>query len=219
MRYPVVAKVEQPASSSRWAAVLGILLPLKVLAAAPILLLTLLLTGAQMLEAEYGFWAGLCTGRYPSNTNHLVTDVLRMQTQLAAWIWSYTDAYPPFGLGATAHAVTVEAVERGGIGTQYALWPFRGGVGASGDAVNRWWAVLGILLPLRLLAAIPHYIVLVVLGIVALVLGWISFWCVLFTGRYPRGLWQFNSGLLRWGVRLWGFTLGLTDVYPPFSLA
>ena len=215
--YPVETCVQQPTTSSRWAAVLGILLPLKLLAVLPVGALAAALTIAQFLAAWYGFWAGLCTGRYPAGPRRLVTDVLRLQAQVAAWVMSYTDAYPAVGLD-PVQAVRVEAPERGP-GARYALWPFRGGAAAGEGAANRWWAVLGILLPLRMVAALPHYIVVTVLGMISLVLGWIGFWIILFTGRYPRGLWGFDSGILCWDVRLAAFTLGLTDGYPPFRLA
>ncbi len=75
-------------------------------------------------------------------------------------------------------------------------------------------------LPLvKWILAIPHYIVLLVLFIVALVaviLAWIA---ILFTGKYPRGLFEFVEGTLRWGLRAQGYMLLLvTDRYPPFSL-
>jgi len=215
---PVGVLMERAEASFRWGAVLGILLPAKVLAALPVVVLAAVLTVAQILVAWYGFWAALCVGRYPENARRLSVDVLRLQAQLAAWIYSYTDGYPPLGLGVATRGVAVEALDRGDPPVRVALWPFPGGIGP-GTGVNRWWAVLGVLLPLRVLAAIPHVIIVVALSVAALVLGWISFWIILFVGRYPRGLWRFNSGVLRWGLRLWGFTVGLTDRYPPFSLA
>jgi len=76
-------------------------------------------------------------------------------------------------------------------------------------------------LPLvKWLLAIPHYVVLAVLGIavtVTVVVGW---FIVLFTGRLPRGLFDFTVGVLRWSNRVTGYAYILvTDVYPPFRLA
>lgn len=76
-------------------------------------------------------------------------------------------------------------------------------------------------LPLvKWLLAIPHYVVLAVLGIavtVTVVVGW---FIVLFTGRLPRGLFDFTVGVLRWSNRVTGYACILvTDVYPPFRLA
>lgn len=80
------------------------------------------------------------------------------------------------------------------------------------DEYNRW-------LPLvKWLLALPHYLVLVVLGIGVLFVHVIAFFAVLFTGSYPRGLWNYVVGVIRWGWRVGAYVLLLTDEYPPFSL-
>src|SRR5712691_2864973 len=79
--------------------------------------------------------------------------------------------------------------------------------------LNRW-------LPLvKWLLAIPHYIVLFFLGIGAVVAVIIAWFAIVFTGRYPRGLFDFVVGVIRWSNRVTGYALILvTDKYPPFSL-
>lgn len=68
--------------------------------------------------------------------------------------------------------------------------------------------------------AIPHYVVLFFLQIAAFVAVIIAWFAILFTGRYPRGLFGFVEGVIRWNNRVlaYAFTL-VTDVYPPFRLS
>jgi hypothetical protein len=75
-------------------------------------------------------------------------------------------------------------------------------------------------LPLvKWLLAIPHYIVLAFLWIAVFFVVIVAWFAILFTGRYPRGMFDFVEGVVRWGQRVvaYAFTL-VTDRYPPFSL-
>ena len=83
-----------------------------------------------------------------------------------------------------------------------------------GRALNRW-------LPLvKWFLAIPHYIVLAFLWIAVIVVVFIAWIAILFTGRYPRGMFDFVEGVIRWGARVVAYAFVLaTDRYPPFSLA
>jgi hypothetical protein len=80
--------------------------------------------------------------------------------------------------------------------------------------LNRW-------LPLvKWLLAIPHYIVLFFLDIAAFVVVVVAWFAILFTGRYPRGMFDFVLGVIRWHNRVLGYAFTLvTDEYPPFRLA
>ena len=79
--------------------------------------------------------------------------------------------------------------------------------------LNRW-------LPLvKWFLAIPHYVLLVFLGVAAIIYVICAWFAILFTGRYPRALFDFVVGVQRWGVRVIAYAFVLaTDRYPPFSL-
>ena len=69
------------------------------------------------------------------------------------------------------------------------------------------------------LLAIPHYIVLFFLGIGGIVVWIIAWFAILFTGRYPRPLFNYMVGVARWGLRVQAYAfLLVTDRYPPFRL-
>jgi hypothetical protein len=80
--------------------------------------------------------------------------------------------------------------------------------------LNRW-------LPLvKWLLAIPHYIVLFFLYLATIILVIGAWFAILFTGRYPRGIFNFVEGVIRWHNRVVGYAFILvTDRYPPFSMS
>jgi hypothetical protein len=76
------------------------------------------------------------------------------------------------------------------------------------------------LLPfVKWLLAIPHFVVLYLLGIIAYIALVFAFFAVLFTGRYPRAVFDYLVGFERWRLRVTAYLLLQTDRYPPFSLA
>ena len=80
--------------------------------------------------------------------------------------------------------------------------------------LNRW-------LPLvKWFLAIPHFVVLFFLDVAAVVAVIVTWFAILFTGRYPKGIFDFVEGVIRWNNRVLGYAITLvTDRYPPFSLA
>jgi len=80
--------------------------------------------------------------------------------------------------------------------------------------LNRW-------LPLvKWLLAIPHFIVLGFLWLATIVVVIVAWFAILFTGRYPKGMFGFVEGVMRWGQRVIAYAFLLTtDKYPPFSLS
>ncbi len=80
------------------------------------------------------------------------------------------------------------------------------------EELSRW------LIFVKWLLAIPHIIILYALGIAASVVTFIAWFAILFTGRYPQGLYGFAVGYMRWSLRVQAYVLLMRDEYPPFSL-
>ena len=131
--------------------------------------------------------------RYPRWWFDFVLELTRFATRIGAYVGLLTDEYPS----------TVEE-QRVHLELDYP--------DAERD-LNRW-------LPLvKWLLAIPHFVVLFFLSIGAVVAVVIAWFAILFTGRYPRGLFDYVVGVGRWGLRVEAYALLLvTDQYPPFSL-
>jgi hypothetical protein len=120
-------------------------------------------------------------------------ELLRFQNRVGVYLGLLDDRYP-------------STDERQSVSLEFPYPDARQGL-------NRW-------LPLvKWLLAIPHYVVLVFLGLAAVVCVILAWFAILFTGRYPRGLFDFVVGVMRWGNRVVGYAFILvTDEYPPFRL-
>ena len=139
------------------------------------------------------FFAILFTGRYPRGLFDFVVNIYRWQENVFAYYALFRDEYPPFSWEAGKYPVTFEVD-----------YP---------ESLSRWMIFV------KWLLAIPHIIVLLFLYIVALVVWVIVWFAILFTGRFPRGLFDFLVGVSRWRLRVNPYALLLLrDDYPPFSL-
>jgi hypothetical protein len=130
--------------------------------------------------------------RYPRWWFDFGVELARFSARVSAYLFLLTDRYPSTTDPQSVHLdVAYPDAER----------------------LHRW-------LPLvKWLLAIPHYIVLVFLSIAALIVTIIAWFAILFTGLYPRSLFDFTVGVGRWATRVWAYAfLLVTDEYPPFSL-
>jgi hypothetical protein len=131
--------------------------------------------------------------RYPRWWFDFALELARFGTRIGAYFALLTDQYPSTVEEQSVHLqIDYPDVERN---------------------LNRW-------LPLvKWLLAIPHFLVLFVLSVAAFFAVVIAWFAILFTGRYPRGLFDFVVGVARWGLRVQAYAVLLvTDRYPPFSL-
>lgn len=71
-----------------------------------------------------------------------------------------------------------------------------------------WWIYL-----------LPHVVILYVLDVIVAVVTFFAFFAILFTGKYPRGMFDFTVGVLRWSTRVTAFLGLMRDEYPPFRMA
>ncbi|MDO8751511.1 MAG: DUF4389 domain-containing protein [Dehalococcoidia bacterium] len=79
-------------------------------------------------------------------------------------------------------------------------------------------AVLALLFWIKGVLLVPHFILLFFLNIAVFVAVVVGYWVVLFTGNYPRAMFDLVVGVTRWQTRMTFWLYGLTDKYPPFQM-
>ena len=165
----------------------------KWLLAIPHLIILYALIAVAEIITVIAWFAILFTGRYPKGMFEFVVGILRWDHNFIAYTVLLRDEYPPFSLSAGQYPVTydVEYPER----------------------LSR------LLIFFKWLLIIPNLIVLALVGIAYYVTLIIAWFAILFTGRYPEGLFKFAVGTLRWSARVNAYMFLLRDEYPPFSLA
>jgi hypothetical protein len=141
----------------------------------------------------FAWFAILFTGRFPEAMFSFVEGYFRWQANAAAYLLLLRDEYPPFSNAPGRYPV------------QFAIgYPPRLSRG---------------LIFIKWLLAIPSIIVLEFLAIAAMVTTLIAWFAILFTGRYPEGLFRFAVGVFRWSMRVNTYLYLMTDRYPPFTTA
>jgi pSer/pThr/pTyr-binding forkhead associated (FHA) protein len=144
--------------------------------------------------AFIGVWFSvLFTRRYPPGIFNFIAGALRWGNRVSGYNYVMTEEYPPFSL-------------------DEAPYPIRSRFEYPEAGISRWRPFFQGLL------AFPHWIVLGFLGFAAYFAYIYAFFVILFTGKYPRGVFDFLVGVIRWQTRVYGYTLLMTEQYPPFSL-
>ncbi|MBX7094849.1 MAG: DUF4389 domain-containing protein [Flavobacteriales bacterium] len=122
----------------------------------------------------------------------------RWMLRLNARLQNLSDGYPAFGLDAQDPNVVLDVA--------YPENPSRGLV-----LIRMFFGMIYVM--------IPHGICLIFLGLASAFVNLIAFFAVLITGKYPKGMHDFMTGVLRWNIRV-GLYMGyFTDTYPPFTMA
>lgn len=142
------------------------------------------------------FWNIMFTGKFPQDIFNFQLNFLRWSTRVNASLLNLMDPYPEFGLEVNQEGMTLDI-------------PYQEEVSRS-DVFLR--AFLGVLY-----VGIPHVFCLLFRSIASNILIFISFWIVLFTGKYPASWHEFNVGTLRWSIRVNAYLAYLIHDYPPFS--
>ena len=136
------------------------------------------------------WFAILVTGAYPRGMWDFSMSVLRWSSRVNAYSSLQRDEYPPFGDEDYPVLLQLDYPARLSRGLIFIKW----------------------------LLIIPHLIVLYVLGALSGIVLVIAWFAILFTGQFPRGMFDFVSGVNRWSNRVSAYQLLLTDAYPPFTL-
>ncbi len=164
----------------------------RVIWAIPIFIILTLVAGSEVLWLATALMIAFRV-RYPRWWFDFARELARFGARVIAYLALLTDSYPSTTNQQSVHLeIDYPDVEQD---------------------LNRW-------LPLvKWLLAIPHYVALAVLWVVAIIVVVIAWFAILITGRYPRALFDYVVGVGRWSLRVQAYAfLMLTDRYPPFSL-
>jgi hypothetical protein len=145
------------------------------------------------LCAIIAWFAIVFNGRYPEGLEKLARFYLRWRVRAVSYVALLRDEYPPFGDGEYPVELDFEPLP----------------ADAKRDRLT---------VAFRLVLAIPHLLIVWVLGVAWALSTLIAWFAILFTGRYPEGLYGFAVGVLRWNTRVEAYLLLLHDEYPPFRL-
>ena len=194
--FPLKYEVEYPETLSRGMLILKVLFGMVFVGIPHGLILYFLAIGAGIVQFII-FWAILFTGKIPRGMFDYVMGVNRWGMRVMAYMTFMTDKYPAFSLQPAEGDAVIFEME----------YP---------ENLSRGKLIIKILFG-YFYCIIPHAVVLCFIGIGVYFVIFISFWAILFTGQYPRGMFDFVLGYFRWASRV-GLYFLYPDVSPPFSL-
>jgi hypothetical protein len=140
----------------------------------------------------------LVLGRFPGWGYRWIGGLLAYTQRVNAYAMLMTSTYPPFALESEDYPVTVRYDE--------------------GVRINRLWGIPIIGHAVRFIVLIPHFIVLMLLAVLAGIVALFVWVPVLFLGRQADLMYTLIGGYYRWGLRVGAYWLMMVDRYPPFSL-
>jgi hypothetical protein len=190
--YPARLDLRAPNKVANWRPLVHWLL------AIPQILIARVLGALRGVLSLISFFSVLFTRQIPEPIFNMIVMTRRYTWRTVSYTFWMRESYPPFSFTSTAQD---DGLDPAMLSVDYPR------------ELNRW-------LPLvKWLLAIPHYVVLLFLGIAQIfVIFPISFFVVLFTGSYPEGLRSYVVGVQRWALRVGAYVAFLRDEYPPFSL-
>lgn len=156
----------------------------------PLVVPYLVLVLAASIVLWLSWFAIMNDGRYPRLLIKPMTWYLRISYRMNAYLSLMTDRFPLEEEDESPVSLTVDVPARTSRLTTF----------------------------FRLILVIPHLIVLAFVGIAWYLTTLFAWFAILFTGRYPRGLFNFGAGVLRWNARVDAYRFYMVDKYPPFSL-
>jgi hypothetical protein len=150
-----------------------------------------LLGAVAIFLAIVSWFTLLFAGRHIVGIRQFTSFYLRWRVRALAYFMLLEDAYPPFGDA-----------------------PYPASIEVADPVAPRDRVTVGV----RILLAIPHIIVLFFVLLAWSVTTIVAWFSILFTGTYPKSLYEFGVGALRWRLRVETYMLLMVDEYPPFSL-
>jgi hypothetical protein len=142
------------------------------------------------------WWVILFTGRYPESFFEFQVKMIRWQLRLNARISNLSDGYPAIGPNGTDENTTVNV-------------PYPASLSRGLLLARTFFGFIYVV--------IPHGFMLLFRTLWGMILGFVAWWIILFTGRYPKSMFDFQVGTIRWSIRLGLYLKNMTDDYPPFS--